>query len=267
MRPISDILKETGLPKRASETSTPATSSETDVCPYCRGAGYVRIDAPVESPNFSRLVQCSCRRDDNRRRRANELNDVGGSGIITEWTFETFDDSVRGTRPAFEAAKEYADDPYNWLVLGGPYGSGKTHLAAAIVNYARAELEMAPVFAVVPDLLDYLRSTFAPSSEARYEAQFDAIRTASLLVLDDLGTENTTPWAREKLFQIVNYRYMHRLPTVFTTNVAPEDIEGRIRSRMFDTQLSTVIFMAADDYRLRGTEIARGDRRQRRKSS
>jgi DNA replication protein DnaC len=152
--------------------------------------------------------------------------------------------------------------------LIGDYGCGKTHLAAAIANHALSELNMRPVFAVVPDLLDYLRSTFSPSAEMRYESRFDTIRGADLLVLDDLGTENTTAWAKEKLFQIINHRYMERLPTVVTTNVDPERIDGRIRSRLFDTGLSSAVFIEAGDYRTRGVDLRtmsyRGRKDQRR---
>jgi DNA replication protein DnaC len=107
----------------------------------------------------------------------------------------------------------------------------------------------------VPDLLDYLRATFAPDSESSYDKRFHAVRTTELLILDDLGTENTTPWAREKLFQIVNSRYLERLPTVFTTNVDLDKLDGRIRSRLCDTQLSQLVYIDAEDYRLRGSGI------------
>jgi DNA replication protein DnaC len=106
------------------------------------------------------------------------------------------------------------------------------------------------LFAVVPDLLDHLRSTFGPNSETAYDERFELIRSARLLVLDDLGTENTTPWAREKLFQIINHRYNYSLPTVITSNRKPDDIEPRIASRMFDAVLcSEVIVIEAGDYR------------------
>ena len=202
-----------------------------------------------------------------------QLNDMSNMGLIREWTFDSFDASVAGAREAFEVSRAYADDPYQWLILIGDYGCGKTHLAAAIANHALAQLNMRPVFAVVPDLLDYLRSTFSPAdpqatTAVRYETRFDTIRGADLLVLDDLGTENTTPWAKEKLFQIINHRYMERLPTVVTTNVDPDRIDGRIRSRLFDVGLSTFVFIDASDYRTRGVDMrsisARGRRDQRR---
>ena len=56
-------------------------------------------------------------------------------------------------------------------------------------------------------------------------------------MIDDLGTQNATPWAQEKLYQIFNYRYVNRLPTVVTTNQPLEEIEGRIHSRLRDPEL------------------------------
>jgi DNA replication protein DnaC len=102
----------------------------------------------------------------------------------------------------------------------------------------------------VPDLLDHLRSTFGPSSEIEYDQRFEDIREADVLILDDLGTENTTPWAREKLFQIINHRYNFALPTVITSNRKPEEIDPRIFSRMSDRALCEEhIIIDAADYR------------------
>ncbi len=243
------------MPEKPSETSTRSSSAASDVCPICQGAGYVRIDAPIESPNFSRLIQCTCKREERWQRSMAQINDMSNMSLVRDWTFDSFDSSVAGTREAFQAARAYASDPYHWLVLVGDYGCGKTHLAAAIANFALSDLNMRPVFTVVPDLLDYLRSTFSPSAEMRYETRFDTIRSADLLILDDLGTENTTPWAQEKLFQIINHRYMERLPTVVTTNMAPDKIDGRIRSRLFDVGLSTTVIIDAGDFRTQSVDF------------
>ena len=177
MKPIGEIMKLMELPSPkgvpASETSTTGTSESADVCPICKGAGFVRIDAPVESPNFSRLIQCTCKREERWQKSMSQINDMSNMALIRDWTFESFDSSVPGTREALEVCRAFAEDPYQWLVLIGEYGCGKTHLAAAIANYAMSQLNMRPVFAVVPDLLDYLRSTFSPSAEMRYETRFD----------------------------------------------------------------------------------------------
>lgn len=206
-------------------------------------------------------MPCTCRLEDRWTRTSSDLGDFGDAAAISEMTFDTFDHTVPGTREPYEIAREYARNPSDWIIFVGEYGCGKTHLAAAIANYAREELQMRPVFAVVPDLLDYLRSAFAPSSESTYERRFEAIRSADLLLLDDLGTENTTSWAREKLFQIVNYRYLERLPTIVTTNVDWERIEGRIRSRLFDRHLAEVVYIDSEDYRIKDVSFKRRRRK------
>ena len=53
-------------------------------------------------------------------------------------------------------------------------------------------------------------------------------------MLDDLGTESATPWAREKLFQLLNFRYNALLPTVITTSSEPKQIDPWLRTRMMD---------------------------------
>ena len=164
-------------------------------------------------------------------------------------SLETFNPDVPGVRRAYVRAVEYARRPQGWLILFGNYGVGKTHLAAAIANEALRR-HYRVLFAIVPDLLDHLRSTFGPSSEVQYDERFETIRDVPLLVLDDLGTENTTPWAREKLFQIINHRYNFALPTVITSNRKPEDIDPRIFSRMSDRTLCEEhIIIDGADYR------------------
>jgi DNA replication protein DnaC len=104
----------------------------------------------------------------------------------------------------------------------------------------------------VPDLLDNLRTTFDPRSEMlSFNDLFEHMKTADLLVLDDYGAENTTPWAVEKLFQILNYRYNMALATVITTNnIGLVGIDPRIKSRLSDQGLVTVVEMLdAQDYR------------------
>jgi DNA replication protein DnaC len=137
---------------------------------------------------------------------------------------------------ALKAAQEFANAPEGWLVFMGGYSSGKTHLAAAIANHL-AELGELPVFVMVPDLLDHLRATFSPNSNIAFDRLFDEIRMAPLLVLDDLGTQSMTPWVREKLYQLFNYRYNAELPTVITTSDSLDEMDPRIRSRLLDTVL------------------------------
>ena len=149
---------------------------------------------------------------------------------------------------AFRSAQQFAERPRGWIVFMGTYGIGKTHLAASIGNYRHA-LGDSPMFVVVPDLLDHLRSTFSPTSTVSYDSLFEEVRTCSLLILDDLGTQSATPWAKEKLYQIFNYRYNAELPTVITTSMQVEELDPRIRSRMLDKRLCDIIFINVPSFR------------------
>lgn len=124
----------------------------------------------------------------------------------------------------------------------------ETHLAAAVANFRLALGEPA-VFIVVPDLLDHLRSTFSPSSDVTYDELFETVRDTPMLVLDDLGAQATTPWAEEKLYQILNHRYNKQLPTVITTNRSMDDMEPRLRSRVNDFEISQRCELRGPDFR------------------
>ena len=150
-------------------------------------------------------------------------------------------------RRAHHVARQYAESPEGWLVFTGAYGCGKTHLAAAIANH-RAAQDYQALFVVVPDLLDHLRATFSPQSPISYDKRFEEVRAAALLILDDLGTQSATPWAKEKLFQIINYRYNARLPTVITTADEIENIEPRLRARFLDISRCTLFAIIAPAY-------------------
>jgi len=145
-------------------------------------------------------------------------------------------------------AKDYAERPEGWLVLRGTNGCGKTHLAVAIAHAFMARGEAA-VFAFVPDLFDHLRSAFNPDSRLQYDLLFERVRTAPFLVLDDLDTRAATPWAQEKLYQLLNYRYNAHLPTVITTALPFDALEGRLVSRLLDRRLSVPLEILAPDYR------------------
>jgi DNA replication protein DnaC len=105
------------------------------------------------------------------------------------------------------------------------------------------------MFVVVPDLLDHLRSTFGPRSTVSLDRRFEDVRKSPLLILDDLGTQNMTPWVREKLYQLFNYRYNAELPTVITTPELRDEMDPRILSRMQDARLCTISPITAPSFR------------------
>jgi DNA replication protein DnaC len=153
---------------------------------------------------------------------------------------------------AYRLAFDFAKGPEGWLVFMGETGCGKTHLAAAIVNH-RYEIGKPALFVVVPDFLDHLRSAFGPDSKVSYDELFESVKTAPLLVLDDFGEHSATPWAKEKLYQLINYRYNSRLPTVITTRYSLDEImekfDPSISSRLVDRNISVTFAIIAPDYR------------------
>ena len=147
--------------------------------------------------------------DDMQRRMTLETFNVQGS------TRATRDDRASLVQ-AKQEATAFAANPEGWLLFTGDRGCGKTHLAVAVAGENIRQGR--PVFyTFVPSLLDHLRATFSPDSPIGYDELFEQVKTAPLLILDDLGTEMSTPWADEKLYQLVVYRYDTRLPTVITT--------------------------------------------------
>ncbi|MGC9346979.1 MAG: ATP-binding protein, partial [Anaerolineae bacterium] len=251
--------------RQIAEPDTPIEETERSIgdpdCPICHGMGYVRLDVPVDHPHFGKLFPCTCRMDELQARRSDTLRALSNLDALGRFTFETFSvdggrlspERQRTLRHAYEVARAYARDPQGWLLLIGGYGSGKTHLAAAIANET-LERGIMPLFVTVPDLLDHLRAAFAPNAAQPYSDRFEQVRNARLLILDDLGTENATPWALEKLFQLLNHRYMSRLATVITTNQELEHMEPRLRSRLADPDLVEIVTILAPDYRLGGVD-------------
>ena len=212
---------------------------------------------PVGHPDFGKAQICTCRQQEVSQKVHNKLYKFANLDALREFTFENFkpnglsgaltDPQILSLQTAFNSSKEFASKLDGWLLLMGEYGCGKTHLAAAIANQA-VGMGVPSLFLTVPDLLDWIRFSYN-DPETTFEQRFDEIRNVQLLVMDDFGTENATPWAQEKLFQILNYRYQNRLPLVITTNQPMESIEARIQSRLQDPNLVQRIYINAPDYR------------------
>jgi len=216
----------------------------------------LRADVPIDHPNFGRLQICVCRQRDVSEQVRNRLYSLSHLDELKELTFESFEPrgqknlgekQANSLEMAFNQARHFAQNLNGWLLLRGGYGSGKTHLAAGIANFA-VGMGVPTLFLTVPDLLDMLRFSY-DSEDTTFERRFDEIRNAPLLVLDDFGTQNATGWAQEKLFQIINFRYINKLPLVVTTNLGLDEIDARIRSHLTDPELVSDVRINATDYR------------------
>jgi len=227
-------------------------------CPICGGIGYLRRELPINHPDFGKIVPCSCRSEAITQSARSRLFRMSSLEALNELRFDNFEKRGRvglgqlqgdSIENGFNQALNFAQNREGWLLLMGRYGCGKTHLAAAIANHVIEE-DISTIFLTVPDLLDWLRYAYSSSGmEISFEERFEEIREIPLLILDDFGTQNATAWAQEKIFQIMNHRYVNHLPTVVTSNNPITDFEGRIRSRLQDPNLVTVVKILAPDYR------------------
>lgn len=226
------------------------------VCPICHGIGFVRQDLPITHPDFGKLVPCVCQAAHTNGSESVNTASLNRLADYAEKTFDNFsvkgrmglgDEQEKSLTVARSHAEQFAHDMKGWLVFCGGYGCGKTHLAAAVANHA-ANLGLPTLFLTVPDLLDTLRASYSSENDP-YAERFEEIRNVQLLVLDNLWTQNATSWAQEKLFQLFDHRYVKKLPTIITTDMDLEELDGRIRSRLQDPELVTVLKINAPDYR------------------
>lgn len=215
----------------------------------CGGMRFIRVNVPMGHPMFGKAIPCICQRSAMERERADRMRRRCGmsDAELRQWQFELFVPqkcyvpdgqdraAVISTMKQYKTiCEQFAADPSGWLVLQGSAGVGKTHLAYAIA--ARALERGKAVFAHnVPEILDMLRNGYR---EDTYDTWIEELKLIDLLVLDDLGAQQKTEWADEKLYQVIDRRYALQRPLVVTTNwnLDRDDcpIDSRILSRLRD---------------------------------
>lgn len=205
-----------------------------EICQSC--AGYCSCQSEVQgmqyvlemslsgkiSPSYR---MCQHKAADMHQKRVNKL--LASSrlpALFQEKTFASFRRSENSK--AFMAAQRVANDiGGKGLMMCGSPGTGKTHLAAAIIN-TRLQLGQSSIFVTVPELLADIRATFGKDEVLR--EMLSVVKNAELLVLDDLGAERVTTWVTEQVFDIINARCLNQKQTVVTTNYAPGQLVARM---------------------------------------
>lgn len=158
---------------------------------------------------------------------------------------------MAGNEEALAAAMNFAAGGagHHLLTFVGEAGRGKTHLALGIGWHWLEVKDELVKYDQVESLLDELRAGFNAETHEQFynfDQKMERMKTVPLLILDDLGVEQSTPWARAKLDEIVDFRYSRELPMVVTTNMKFNELQDRIASRLSE---GICIPLTCDDYR------------------
>ena len=120
------------------------------------------------------------------------------------------------------------DEKIKGLYLYGNFGCGKTYLISALFNEL-AKKNIRSTIIYFPEFLRSLKASFA-SDDSDYEERFDEVKYAKLLLLDDIGAEKMTEWARDEVLGVIlQYRMEENLPTFFTSNRSLEELEEHLK--------------------------------------
>ena len=218
------------------------SQSNIKICPKCGGKKELIINIAgiekkvpcmcyCESAEYNRLQEIEEQKQ--RMMRLERLRSYSLMGKqFEQCTFDNFEINSQNKK-MYNLGKNYCK---NWtevkkknmgLLLYGPPGTGKTFLAFCIAN----ELikNMVPVIAISSiGLLNRIKETYNKwGTEGEVEV-INSLKNASLLVLDDLGAENDTNWAKEKIYEIIDSRDRDKKPCIITTNLTREGLKKKL---------------------------------------
>lgn len=174
-------------------------------------------------------------------------------------TFENWEHS-KTTEPIYQAFWRFAteEDTPPLLTCYGAVGNGKTYLleATSIEIYRRTkQRRRVHVFRTIFDsLMEAIRYDNHEPDRLSYSQRLDNWCKGSILLIDDVGmgmvnTEKARNLQFSILEAIIVYRHYERLKTAMVTNIDPVEFPDRIRSRITDRKLGTLVFNEGKDYR------------------
>lgn len=227
--------------------SEPEVSTDLDTCTDCGGYGYI-ITPEGEA------VPCNCLsgRLMTQRQAAARIPPK-----FLKKSLANFVARDKNRALLLEKAAEFIQnftkqpDQHQGILMLGTVGSGKTHLAVAILKEL-IQKGFTGLYFNTPELLNTLRESYSEDSEQIESEIIDIATEPDLLVLDDLGAERTSGWVRDRLYLIINRRYELMKAIIVTTNLSlkelKEHVGERIVSRLFEMCPIQLEF-PAEDYR------------------
>jgi DNA replication protein DnaC len=216
-------------------------------CPNCGGTGWI-----VESDGGRRQARaCTCRAAMLRREK---LEAAGIPERYRDCRLENFSDNSLTLTRAKATAREFVDSyPHveAGLLLVGPAGRGKTHLACAVLSELIVSKGVEGLYADFSDLLLRIQTTFRPDADLSKESLLTPYAETELLVLDELGASKPHAWVLDVLYNVLNTRYNRKKITIGTSNFEDEidpasgekekledRIGYRLRSRLYEMCLA-----------------------------
>jgi len=145
---------------------------------------------------------------------------------IRQASFKDIYKDDKNRTPIIRYFKEFIDNylqgnKLKGIYLYGSFGSGKTYLIASLFNeMAKKDISSALVY--YPELLRGLKASF----NSNYDEKFEFLKRVPLLLLDDIGAENTTVWSRDEVLgPLLQFRMEEHLPTFCTSNLTIDELE------------------------------------------
>lgn len=121
----------------------------------------------------------------------------------------------------------YTENKEKGMYLCGSFGSGKTYLLSAAINEVSKKGARC-VIVYYPNLLKTLKASF---NTYDFDLKLDEIMMSDILLIDDIGAENNTPWSRDEILgTILQYRMDNNLTTFFTSNLNIEELENHLKT-------------------------------------